>query len=44
VECRRLSVEGDVAFGSGVVVKGTVTVATEGEGQRRIEDGAVLEG
>ncbi|MGH2969297.1 MAG: UTP--glucose-1-phosphate uridylyltransferase, partial [Solirubrobacteraceae bacterium] len=43
VECERLAVDGDVAFGRGVVVRGTVTV-TGGRGQRRIEDGAVLEG
>ncbi len=40
VECERLAVEGDVTFGSGVVVRGTVTVS----GPRRIEDGAVLGG
>ena len=40
VGCERLSVEGDVTFGAGVVVRGTVTVS----GPRRIEDGAVLEG
>jgi UTP--glucose-1-phosphate uridylyltransferase len=40
VRCERLAVEGDVTFGSGVVVRGTVTVT----GPRRIEDGAVLEG
>src|SRR5918997_2558627 len=44
VECRRLSVEGDVVFGREVVVKGTVTLSADGDGQRRIEDGAVLEG
>ena len=44
VECERLVVEGDVAFGSGVVVRGSVTVAADGDGPRRIEDGAVLEG
>jgi UTP--glucose-1-phosphate uridylyltransferase len=43
-ECTRLSVEGDVAFGRGVVVRGTVTVRADGGGRRRIEDGAVLEG
>jgi UTP--glucose-1-phosphate uridylyltransferase len=36
----RLTVEGDVEFGRGVVVRGSVRV----EGPRRIEDGAVLEG
>jgi UTP--glucose-1-phosphate uridylyltransferase len=40
VACQRLSVEGDVTFGGGVVVRGTVTVS----GPRRVEDGAVLEG
>lgn len=44
VECERLVVEGDVAFGSGVVVRGSVTIAAEGGGQRIIEDGSVLEG
>ena len=38
--CRRVTVNGDVHFGGGVVVRGEVTV----EGPRRIEDGAVLEG
>jgi UTP--glucose-1-phosphate uridylyltransferase len=38
--CDRLSVQGDVSFGSDVVVRGSVTV----DGPRRIEDGAVLEG
>jgi UTP--glucose-1-phosphate uridylyltransferase len=40
VECERLTVEGDVSFGRGVTVRGSVTV----EGPRRIEDGTVLEG
>jgi UTP--glucose-1-phosphate uridylyltransferase len=40
VACERLSVDGDVTFGAGVVVRGTVTVS----GPRRVEDGAVLEG
>jgi UTP--glucose-1-phosphate uridylyltransferase len=44
VECRRISVEGDVSFGRDVVVRGTVTVRADDDGQRRIEDGAVLEG
>jgi UTP--glucose-1-phosphate uridylyltransferase len=44
VGCERLSVEGDVAFGRGVVVRGSVEVANGGDGQLRIEDGAVLEG
>jgi UTP--glucose-1-phosphate uridylyltransferase len=44
VACERLSVEGDVLFGRGVVVRGAVTVRQEGAGQLRIDDGAVLEG
>jgi UTP--glucose-1-phosphate uridylyltransferase len=44
VACDRLAVRGDVAFGAGIVVRGTVTVEQGEDGQRRIEDGAVLEG
>jgi len=44
VACDRLTVRGDVAFGAGVVVRGTVTVRQGEGGQRRVEDGAVLEG
>jgi UTP--glucose-1-phosphate uridylyltransferase len=40
IRCERLAVEGDVRFGAGVVVRGTVTVSGPGT----IEDGAVLEG
>jgi UTP--glucose-1-phosphate uridylyltransferase len=40
VECDRLSLEGEVTFGRGVVVRGTVRV----EGPREIPDGEVLEG
>ena len=39
-DCERLVVRGDVQFGRGVVVRGSVTV----EGPRRLEDGAVLAG
>jgi UTP--glucose-1-phosphate uridylyltransferase len=39
-ECDRFEVEGDVRFGRGVVVRGSVKV----EGPRAVEDGAVLEG
>jgi UTP--glucose-1-phosphate uridylyltransferase len=42
--CERFEVEGDVCFGAGVVARGAVTVRQEGDGQRVIEDGAVLEG
>ena len=44
VACERLTVRGDVAFGAGVVVRGSVTMEHGEDGQRRIEDGAVLEG
>jgi UTP--glucose-1-phosphate uridylyltransferase len=44
VECDRLTVRGDVAFGAGVVVRGAVELEHAGEGQRRIADGTVLEG
>ncbi|HKN95173.1 MAG TPA: UTP--glucose-1-phosphate uridylyltransferase [Thermoleophilaceae bacterium] len=39
-DCDRLEVDGDVVFGAGVVVRGSVRI----EGDRRIEGGAVLEG
>ena len=44
VEAERLTVRGDVCFGAGVVVRGAVTVEHADEGQRRIEDGTLLEG
>ena len=40
VECERLEVEGDVRFGAGVVVRGSVQVT----GPRVIEDGTILDG
>ncbi|MEA2443446.1 MAG: UTP--glucose-phosphate uridylyltransferase [Thermoleophilales bacterium] len=40
VQCERLVVEGDVTFGRGVVVRGSVTI----EGPREVPDGEVLEG
>jgi UTP--glucose-1-phosphate uridylyltransferase len=40
LEAERLTVEGDVTFGSGVVVRGSVKVV----GPRRVPDGEVLEG
>jgi UTP--glucose-1-phosphate uridylyltransferase len=39
-DCSRLTVTGDVRFGTDVIVRGSVTV----EGPRRIADGALLEG
>ncbi len=44
VGAERLTVRGDVAFGAGVVVRGAVTVEHDGDGQRLIADGSVLEG
>ena len=44
LQCERLSVSGDVTFGRDVVVRGEVEIEQDGKGQRRIEDGAVLEG
>jgi UTP--glucose-1-phosphate uridylyltransferase len=42
--CDRLTVEGDVAFGRDVVVRGQVRVANDGPGQLLVDDGTVLEG
>jgi UTP--glucose-1-phosphate uridylyltransferase len=39
-ECRRLEVEGDVRFGRGIEIKGSVSL----EGPLRVPDGSVLEG
>ena len=44
VGANRLEVEGDVAFGRGVVVRGSVRLSNDGGGRLLIEDGAVLEG
>jgi UTP--glucose-1-phosphate uridylyltransferase len=44
VGCERLSVRGDVLFGADVTVRGRVVVEQDGDGRRRIEDGALLEG
>jgi len=44
VQAQRLTVRGDVAFGAGVVVRGAVTVEHDGDGRRRIADGARLDG
>src|SRR4051812_21026777 len=43
VECKRLTVKGDVRFGERVVVRGEVTVEQEGDDQLAIPDGEVLE-
>jgi UTP--glucose-1-phosphate uridylyltransferase len=44
VECERLVVKGDVLFGAGVTVRGSVTVEQDGDRQLTIEDGELLEG
>lgn len=44
VGAERLTVRGDVAFGAQVVVRGAVTVEHDGDGQKRIADGTLLEG
>jgi len=44
VQAQGLTVRGDIAFGAGVVVRGAVTIEHDGDGQRRIADGTVLEG
>ncbi|MEA2309372.1 MAG: UTP--glucose-phosphate uridylyltransferase [Thermoleophilaceae bacterium] len=44
VRCDRLEVRGDVLFGAGVEVHGSVTVENDGDEQLRIPDGTVLEG
>jgi UTP--glucose-1-phosphate uridylyltransferase len=43
VDAERLTVEGDVVFGRGVVVRGAVTIEHDGDGQLHLEDGTVLE-
>ena len=44
VACERLRVVGDVIFGQGVVVRGSVIIENQGRDALRIEDGAVVEG
>lgn len=42
--CKHFRVEGDVRFGAGVTVQGSVTIRNLDEGPLHIEDGAILEG
>jgi UTP--glucose-1-phosphate uridylyltransferase len=42
--CERLEVHGDVAFGQGVTVRGSVKVENDGDDQLVIGDGTLLEG
>jgi UTP--glucose-1-phosphate uridylyltransferase len=44
VECERLKVKGDVRFGAGVVVRGSVTVEQDGDDQLAIPDRTALAG
>lgn len=44
VDCERLEVHGDVAFGTGIVVRGTVTVEHDGPGRLQLVDGTILQG
>jgi UTP--glucose-1-phosphate uridylyltransferase len=44
IDCEKLTVKGDVRFGRGVTVRGTVTVEQEGSDQLQIDDGALLTG
>jgi UTP--glucose-1-phosphate uridylyltransferase len=43
VSCEQLRVVGDVKFGRGVIIRGSVTIEHAGDGQRQIQDGAVLQ-
>jgi UTP--glucose-1-phosphate uridylyltransferase len=42
IACERLTVRGDWGFGRGVVARGVVELAGEGDERREVEDGAVL--
>ena len=42
IACDRLDVVGDVAFGAGIVVRGTARVEHAGPGRLELPDGAVL--
>ena len=42
LECDKLSIVGDIGFGSGVTIQGDVTLTNESEDQRFIADGSVL--
>jgi UTP--glucose-1-phosphate uridylyltransferase len=44
LECDRFEVRGDLVFGPGVVVRGSVCVEHDGPGPRQIPPGSVLEG
>jgi UTP--glucose-1-phosphate uridylyltransferase len=44
VDCERLTVRGDVAFGAGIVVRGAVEIDHDGPDQLVLEDSSVLDG
>jgi len=44
VACNRLTAKGDVVFGRGVVVRGSVAIEHAGDEPLRVADGTVLEG
>ncbi|HRV94359.1 MAG TPA: UTP--glucose-1-phosphate uridylyltransferase [Anaerolineae bacterium] len=44
IDCERLTVTGDVIFGSDVVLKGAVQIINESDEQRPVDAGAVIEG
>jgi UTP--glucose-1-phosphate uridylyltransferase len=44
LDCERLAVRGDVRFGSDVVVRGDVSIEHDGDEQRLLADGTLLEG
>jgi UTP--glucose-1-phosphate uridylyltransferase len=44
VQCRRLTVRGDIRFGRGVSISGEVDLTNEGETPREIPDGETLRG
>lgn len=43
-DCARLSVQGDVAFGAGVICKGDVRIVNQSGAQRQVPPGATLDG
>jgi UTP--glucose-1-phosphate uridylyltransferase len=44
IDCVRLKIRGDVAFGEGVVMRGNVEIDNPGGGQLVVPDGALLQG
>ena len=44
VDCERLTVRGDVAFGADIVVRGAVEIDHDGSDQLVLEDSTLLEG